>query len=94
MDRERAEAFLRLLVEAGTTLPLFNRNQGNILAAKADLAGASQVVRQTELRLTERLATAFQHFQAARTQVEAYDRHVLPNARESLRLMRRGYESG
>jgi cobalt-zinc-cadmium efflux system outer membrane protein len=81
-------------VEAGAMLPLFNRNQGNIAAAQADLARAHQEVRQAELRLTERLTGAYQRYQNARLQTEVYDKQILPNAAESLRLVRLGYERG
>ncbi|MCI0356488.1 MAG: TolC family protein, partial [Acidobacteria bacterium] len=82
----------RLLVEAGITLPLFNKNEGNIVAAQAGLARAAARVRQVQLRLTERLTGAFQRYEIARRQVETYDKEVLPNARESLRLVRLGWE--
>jgi cobalt-zinc-cadmium efflux system outer membrane protein len=78
----------------GAPLPIFNRNQGNILSAEADLARAHEEVRQVELRLRERLAGAFQRYESARREVEVYSKQVLPNARESLRLIRIGYEKG
>ncbi len=85
---------MRLAVEAGFFLPLFNRNQGNIAAARAEWARTREQVRQVELRLTERLTTAFQRYQNARLQTDAYQKRILPNARESLRLVILGYEKG
>src|SRR5207244_12553684 len=70
------------------------RNQGNILAARPDVARTEEQVRQVELRLTERLAAAYQRYQAAREQREAYEKRILPRARESLRLVTIGYERG
>jgi cobalt-zinc-cadmium efflux system outer membrane protein len=84
----------QLLAEVGATLPLFNRNQGNIQAARADLVRTREEVRLVELKLTERLAAAFQRYQVARQQVEASQRGILPHAAESLRLVRVGYERG
>jgi cobalt-zinc-cadmium efflux system outer membrane protein len=81
-------------VSASVALPLFNRNQGNILSAEADLRRAIAAARTVELRLTERLATAFQRFDTAREQVEIYEKQILPNAGEALRLIRIGYENG
>ena len=81
-------------VWVGAALPIFNRNQGNILAAEADWDRTRAELRAVELRLRERLAGAFQRYQAARRQTEAYQKQVLPNARESLRLIRVGYEKG
>ncbi len=87
---QRAE----VTVQAGATLPVFNRNQGNIYAAQADLARTTAEVRQVELRLTERLAAAYRRYQAAKRQVESYDKQILPNALKSLELIRFGYEKG
>lgn len=86
----------RVEVNIRTKLPLYNRNQGNILAAQADVARLAAEVRQVELRLTERLAGAFQRYAAARAQVEAYQKPkgILANAAEALRLVEFGYEKG
>jgi cobalt-zinc-cadmium efflux system outer membrane protein len=81
-------------LEAGVSLPIFNRNQGNIHSAAADLARATAEARAVELRLTERLASAFERYTTAREQVEAYDKQILPDAAEALRLIRLGYERG
>jgi cobalt-zinc-cadmium efflux system outer membrane protein len=81
-------------LESAVTLPLFNRNQGNIFVAEADLRRATAEARAIELRLTERLATAFQRYKAANQQVEIYEKQILPNADEALRLVRLGYERG
>jgi cobalt-zinc-cadmium efflux system outer membrane protein len=82
------------LVQVGAPIPIFNRNQGNILTARADVARTQDQVRQVELRLTERLAAAYQRYQAAREQRELYEKRILPRARESLRLITIGYERG
>lgn len=84
----------QLKVEVGAALPIFDRNQGNIRAARADLARIREEVRQVELRLTDRLTNAFQRYLAASQQVRAYEKDILPSARESLRLVRLGYEKG
>lgn len=85
---------MRLMLEVSFPLPVFNRNQGNIVAAQADVIRAREEVRQVELRLTERLAAAFQRYRNARLQAESFQKQILPNARESLRLVRLGYEKG
>jgi cobalt-zinc-cadmium efflux system outer membrane protein len=83
-----------VLLEFGGPVPIFNRNQGNILAARADVGNARASARGVELRLTERLALAYQRYQTARRQVMLYEKQILPRARESLRLIRIGYEKG
>jgi cobalt-zinc-cadmium efflux system outer membrane protein len=83
-----------LMVETGAPIPLFNRNQGNIASARADVARTRAEVRQVELALTARLSNAFQRYQAARQQEEAYEKGILRHAQESLRLVRLGYDRG
>jgi cobalt-zinc-cadmium efflux system outer membrane protein len=83
-----------VMVEVGAALPIFNRNQGNIISAEAEVRRATSEARAVELRLTERLAGAFQRYAATRSQVEIYEKEILPNAREAERLVRIGYESG
>jgi cobalt-zinc-cadmium efflux system outer membrane protein len=78
-----------VLLMAG--VPIFNRNEGNIQAARADLARARADEQAVALRLRERLAAAYQRFEAARLQVEAYQKRILPDAREALRLVQIAY---
>jgi cobalt-zinc-cadmium efflux system outer membrane protein len=85
---------MRVLVEFGGPIPIFNRNQGNIRAAQADLARARADAHVVELRLIDRLTAAYQRYRTARRQVESYEKTILPEAREALRLVRLGYEKG
>jgi cobalt-zinc-cadmium efflux system outer membrane protein len=66
-------------IQAGGQLPLFDRNQGNILAAKADLARAIQEVPRVRNDLSARLAQAFEQYENARTLVGYYRDAALPN---------------
>jgi len=75
------------------TVPIFDRNQGNIHTAQADIARSLAGEKQLELLLTERLTNAFQRYQASRKQVETYSRSIVPEARESLRLIEAGYQA-
>lgn len=81
-------------VQVGVPLPIFNRNQGNIRKAQAELAAAHCEVRRVELELRQRLAATFEQYQNARCQVEKYATRILPNARTSLELVTAGYRQG
>lgn len=83
-----------VMAEVGGPFPIYNRNQGNIAAARADVARTVAEVRQVELALTARLNLAFQRYQSARQQATAYETAILRHAQESLRLVRLGYERG
>jgi len=79
---------------ASSAIPVWNRNQGNIFAAKAEYAARLQDVRRVQNRLAERLALTQQRYLTARKQVDIFRKDILPRAAESLRLVRLGYERG
>jgi cobalt-zinc-cadmium efflux system outer membrane protein len=79
-------------VQVGGIMPLYHRNQGNIHAAQAELARTQAELERTRRRLVDRLALIHQRYSSARQQVEAYSRRILPNAEQSLKLIRIGYE--
>ena len=56
----------------GASIPLWNRNQGGIRAAEAELCAAMQEVGRVENDLTDRVATALREFAAARKRAEKY----------------------
>lgn len=75
-------------------VPIFNRNEGDIRKARAELAQARADEQDLALRLRGRLAAAYQRFQSAQAQVEAYRKRILPDARESLKLIEIGFARG
>jgi cobalt-zinc-cadmium efflux system outer membrane protein len=81
-------------VQVGMPLPVFNRNQGNIRKAQAELTAAHAEVRRAELELQQRLASVFEQYENARGQVEQYANDILPNAQKSLDLVTAGYRQG
>ncbi len=75
-------------------IPLFNRNQGNVRAAKAELARAAQDIRGVENDLTRRLAAAFGNYNSARKQAERYRTTLLPRAEKAYELSRKAFQGG
>jgi cobalt-zinc-cadmium efflux system outer membrane protein len=73
-------------VQVGVRLPLFDRNQGNIRAAQAQLAYAQANVRRVELSLRERLARAYARYRTALALAESYRKENLPDARQAYEL--------
>lgn len=78
-------------LEIGVRWPLFNRNQGNIIAANADLEIAEREVRRIELVLRARMASVFRNYQNALRVVTQYERQVLPRARRGYELYLAGF---
>lgn len=83
-----------LTATVSVPVPIFNRNQGNIMTARAEIARTTRTTQQVQVRLTERLATAYQQYEASRKTVTLYEKKVLPDATESLRLIRLAFGTG
>ncbi len=81
-------------VEVGMPLPVFNRNQGRIREAQAELAGARAKVIQTERALQMRLARVYREYDAAVRQLKHFDKEIAPNAKETLKLVEAGFVEG
>lgn len=79
-------------VEIRIPLPVFDRNQGNIAAALADLERARREVQRVELSLRQRLAATFAEYRTARQTVEAYSARILPNARRAHEMYLQRYQ--
>jgi cobalt-zinc-cadmium efflux system outer membrane protein len=73
-------------VEVGVRIPLFNRNQGAISAASAELEFAEREGRRVELSLRARTAAAFRSYQNALTVATEYREQIVPRARQAYEL--------
>jgi len=81
-------------VQVALPLPLFNRNQGNIIAADSQLVATQRNVERVRLSLQSRLAEVFRRYASAGQQVEKYRGTILPDAKETLDLVASGYQQG
>lgn len=80
--------------QVGVRIPLWNKNQGNIAAADAEALRRAAEVEAVRLKLNERLVAAFQRYSAAQAQAEQFEKRILPQAKEALRLSKVAFESG
>ncbi len=78
--------------EASIELPLFDRNQGTIRQAQADLTRALAECRRLELSLRRNLADTFRRYDTARQHVERYKSAVLPQSRKAYQLLLESYK--
>lgn len=90
-NRERGEDTGRPIswegtLEAGISIPVFNRNTGAIAAARADETRALAEVTRLELSLRARAADEFARYLSALRASEVYREEVLPRAEEAYRL--------
>jgi len=90
--REGSDA--ALVAGVSIPLPVRNRNQGNIRAARELLAGAELVAREIEAELNAEFTDAWQDLQAAQAAATNLRKHALPPTEEALTLVRSAYEQG
>lgn len=79
---------------ARVTLPVFNRNQGEIAAARAERAGAVAAHEAARLSAETEIASARAGDQRAQEAVRVYSGDVRTLARQNLNVVRQSYELG
>jgi len=75
------------LAEASVQIPIFNRNQDNIVAALADMDRAEQEKIRVALTLRERAATVVDEYANAKLMAVEYRDAILPNAKKAYSLL-------
>jgi len=80
--------------QIGLPLPIWNRNQGGIRQARAEVAEAMRNVDRVELNLNRRLADAFRQYTDAHVTATSYAVDILPRAQRTFELVQRGYKQG
>jgi cobalt-zinc-cadmium efflux system outer membrane protein len=75
------------LAEASVEIPLFNRNEGNIAAARADIERAEQEKTRVALTLRERAATVVDEYSNAKLMALEYRDEILPHAKKAYSLL-------
>jgi cobalt-zinc-cadmium efflux system outer membrane protein len=84
---------LQGFAEVGVRIPLFNRNQGNIQAAKANVERAKLETQRVQLLLRERVAPTVQNYLTAKTAVDRYRNQMIPRAEKAYALYLEKYNS-
>lgn len=80
-------------VQIGVQVPIFNRNQGNIAAAKADIESRKQELERLKLQLAWDVANLFRDYESARDTARQYKTEMLPRAEEAYRLYQTNYQN-
>ena len=75
------------IAEVGVQIPIFNRNQGNLGTARAEIERAEQEKKRVELTLRERAASVVDRYTNARLMAAEYREEMLPLARKAYGLM-------
>ncbi len=75
------------IAEVSLQIPLFNRNQGNVTAVRADIERAGEEKKRIALTLRERAASAVDQYANARLMAIEFRDEVLPRAKKAYGLM-------
>ena len=81
-------------VQVGVPVPIFNKNQGNIAAARAEYCRALQEAQRIDNAIRARLAVASGEYGRAAEAVTMYTGELLPVAKETLDLAEEAYKAG
>lgn len=88
-ERERVN-----VVGVSLPIPLFDRNQGNVLAAARRADQARDQRNSAELRLRSEVIQALAQWSTAAQEVQDFDRSILPSAQQAVEAATRGFERG
>ena len=77
---------LQGFADVGVRIPIFNRNQGNIVTAKADVERAKHEVERVKLVLRERAASVVQSYAFSETAVDRYKNQMIPRAQKAYEM--------
>src|ERR1700716_3674 len=84
---------LQGFANVGVRIPIFDRNQGNIAAAKADAERAKREVERVKLVLRERAASVVQTYTFSQTAVDRYKNQMIPRAQKAYEMYAKKYQS-
>jgi cobalt-zinc-cadmium efflux system outer membrane protein len=83
---------LQGFAEVGVRIPIFNRDQGNIATAKADVERAKREVERVKLVLRERSASVVQNYTFSETAVDRYKNQMIPRALKAYEMYAQKYK--
>ena len=82
---------LQGFAEVGVQIPIFNRNQGGVAAARAELERAQQETHRVQLALRARAAALLEKYATSRSTVERYRDRMIPRAQKAYDLYSKNY---
>lgn len=82
------------LVGVYVNVPIWNKNQGNILSANAAVRRSIATRQAVQQSLTKQLLAAVTRFREAEKAVTTFNDEIIPDATESLTVVQGGYSGG
>ncbi|WP_175652267.1 TolC family protein [Pseudomonas sp. Marseille-P9899] len=91
---DRAERERVNVLGVSVPLPLFDRNQGNVLAAARRADQSRDLRNGTELRVRSEVVQALAQWRSAGHEVRSFETSILPAAQQAVDVATRGFERG
>ncbi len=91
LESTGARVGLQGFLEVGVPIPLFDRNQGSVAAAEAQLERSEREVERVGLVLRERAASEFEIYETSRIVTARYRDELLPRALRAYELRRESF---
>ena len=82
------------LFSASVPIPLWNRNQGNIAAAHANIHRAMADVNQIQNQIARQMAEMSGRYYVADQQARRYEEKIIPKAREGVTIIQEAFATG
>jgi outer membrane protein, heavy metal efflux system len=82
------------MLQASVPLPFWNRNEGNIASANAQVGKAQATVEQVQNQIARQMADATGRYRIADQQAKRYVDRIIPKAREGVKLIQEGFTQG
>jgi cobalt-zinc-cadmium efflux system outer membrane protein len=79
--------------QIGVQLPIFNRNQGSVEGAKADLERSQAEIQRLQLELSRQTTGQFRDYTTARMAADRYRNSMLPRAQKAYDLYKANYQN-
>lgn len=83
-----------MLASVSIPLPLFDQNQGNILAAEYRADKTYETMRYRQLRIKTALNASYQKLQMAYTEAAILEKEIIPSANSAYKIANKGYKLG
>jgi cobalt-zinc-cadmium efflux system outer membrane protein len=83
---------LQGFADVGVRISIFDRNQGNISAAKADAERTKREVERVKLVLRERAASVVQNYTFSHAAVDRYKNQMIPRAQKAYEMYAKKYQ--
>ena len=82
------------LLSASVPLPIWNRNQGNIASAQAQIHKATANVSQIQNQIAGQMAEWIGRYEVADQQVRRFEERIIPKAREGMKIVQEAFANG